>query len=275
VELGTATRPLLVRWTCWLPVAATSESYALLTAEGPILIDPREPAEAEADSLWALLGQPPVATVLTNDWHERDAYLLRERFGAPVWAPAAGQPERGGDLEGQPDHYYDEGDMLPGGLRATKIEGRMPGDTVLLWPGDADAGDASAAGVERRASETTSPRQRGRPGVLFTGDALNGQANPDNPLNASHLRRRPGLYLGAARYYLGHPDPDRLKDSLRRLVAASFPAFDIICGAHALPYRTEARRTLAQLLALDWRPFLAAEHARDREHPAVLTADCV
>jgi hypothetical protein len=274
IDLGTDIRPQLIRWSTWLPVAAsggTHESYALLTVDGPVLIDPHQPADYAADLLWALLGQLPTATVLTNDWHERDSYSLRERFGTQVWAPAAGQPARGGDLEGRPDHYYEEGVVLPGGLRATKIEGRMPGDTMLLWP--ADASDDRGAGQQGDLRQQHDASDKGRPGVLFTGDALNGQANPDNPLIAAHPRRRPGLYLGAGKYYLGHPDPDRLKHSLQRLVATSFPAFDIICGAHALPYREEARRTLAWLLALDWRPSLAAEHWRDREHPAVLTAD--
>lgn len=60
-----------------------------------------------------------------------------------MWALATGLPERGGELEGRPDHAYEDGTRLPGGLRA--------GDHVLLWPAPGGAC------------------------VLFTGDALNGQ----------------------------------------------------------------------------------------------------
>ncbi|MGH2352703.1 MAG: hypothetical protein ACRDJN_13940 [Chloroflexota bacterium] len=49
-------------------------------------------------------GRPPRATVLTNDYHERDAYALRERWQTPVWAPAAGLRSRGGELDGEPDY---------------------------------------------------------------------------------------------------------------------------------------------------------------------------
>jgi hypothetical protein len=217
--------------------------------DGPILIDPREPAAAVADALWARLGRPPVATVLTNDWHERDAYAIRARWGTPVWAPRAGLPAHGGDLEGEPDHAYDAATALPGGLRAVPFAGRMPGDHLLLWP-------PAAAGAEA-------------PGVLFTGDAINGRAIPDHPAAATSLRGAPGLYLGAAPYYLGHPDPARLQASLRRAVAALPAPFGLLCGAHSEPYRDRPAEALAALLALDWAPFLAAADWRQRRNPVV------
>jgi hypothetical protein len=174
-----------------------------------------------------------VATVLTSDWHERGCYALRERWGTPVWAPAAGLRERGGELDGRPDHTYEEGTRLPGGLRARKIDGAFPGEHVLAW--EAPSG--------------------GR--ALFVGDSLAGQVGPDHP-DPAHWGRAPGLYLGVVdRYLWWLPDPERLRTSLRRLLDDPGDV-DLLCSAHAPPFRDQARATLAQLLAFDWRPVLLA-----------------
>jgi glyoxylase-like metal-dependent hydrolase (beta-lactamase superfamily II) len=163
--------------------------------------------------------------------HERDSYVIRERWAAPVWAPAAGRRAQGGTLDGQPDHFYEDGDLLPGGLRAYRIAGKFAGDSALA---------CTVPGGER---------------VLFTGDTLNGQFNPDNP--RPHPRRgAPGLYLGAGPFYLKDLDGERLKNSLRRVLDGE-PEIDVICGAHGQPWRVAARATLARLLALDWTSFLA------------------
>jgi hypothetical protein len=101
--------------------------------------------------------------------------------------------------------------------------------------------------------------------VLFTGDAINGRANQEHPGAAESPRGEPGLYVGAASYYLGHPDPARLQDSLRlALDALDVDEIDLICGAHSEPYRDRPAETLAALLALDWAPFLAAADWRER-----------
>lgn len=245
VELGTPPAPSLLRWSTWEQTPSNFDSYALLGPGGPVLIDPAilpdlpdaaPPAAGPTESLWARLGAPPLATVLTNDMHERDAYAVRERFGAPVWAPAAGLPERGGVLEGAPDHAYEDGASLPGGLRAHRIAGKFAGDTVLLWT--APTGEA----------------------VLFTGDTLNGQLNPENPL-PNPRRGAPGLYVGAGRPYLRDLDVEALKRSLRPLLAGPI---DLICGSHGLPWRDDPPGALARLLDLDWAPFLV-----EGRHPVV------
>src|SRR5919202_5418526 len=90
VVLGPPGAPLLVRWCTWEPPWQEwghNDSYALRTIDGAILIDPEAPAQDADDALWRLVGGPPAAALLTSDWHERDAYALRERFGRPVWAP--------------------------------------------------------------------------------------------------------------------------------------------------------------------------------------------
>ena len=146
--------------------------YAAVTEAGPVLVDPNAPTGRRA-RLWGLLGRAPAATVLTSDFHERDAYRLRAQWGTPVWGPAAGLPERGGEFDGRPDHLFEDGAALPGGLRAIKI-----------------AGGGSAARPCWRGG-----RPAARP-VLFTGDMLNGQANPAHPApyawrRAGAVRRRP------------------------------------------------------------------------------------
>jgi hypothetical protein len=234
VVLGTATAPALLRWSTWGRNPGGYDSYALPGPDGPVLIDPvappADPAGGPDEALWKHLGAPPVAVVLSNDMHERDAYAVRERFGAPVWAPVAGLPERGGVLEATPDHAYEDGAALPGGLRAYRIAGRFAGDTVLRW---------TAPSGER---------------VLFTGDTLNGQVNPDNP--RAHPRRgAPGLYIGAGPPYLRNLDVAALKASLRPLLDQPI---DLICGSHGQPWRDDPRGTLSRLLELDWGPFLQA-----------------
>ena len=239
VELGTSAQPVLVRWSTWGTRHGNYDSYAVILPEGPVLIDPVDPLAESGGELWPLLGRPPQATVLTNDYHERDAYVIRERWGTPVWAPAAGLPARGGELEGQPDHLYEDGQTLPGGLRAIKIAGKFAGDTVLAW---------QAPTGER---------------VLFTGDAINGEFNPDNPL--VHPRRgAPGLYLGAGPFYLRDLDVEALKASLRPILSGRV---DLLCGAHGQPVRENAGAALARLVELDWTPFL-----QEGRHPVVPVA---
>ena len=174
VDLGTEGEPALVRWSApSLSGASRHEGYALVTADGPVIIDPPAPDADGGDRLVSLLGARPVATVLTNDWHERSCYALRERWDTPVWAPAAGLPARGGELEGEPDYLYEESTALPGGLRALKIDGVFAGEHVLHWR--APTGE----------------------GVLFTGDVVNGQ-NTELRTTTRNWRDAPGLYLGVA-----------------------------------------------------------------------------
>ena len=244
VVLGTDEAPLLVRWCTWAPPWQQwghNDSYALCTADGPLLIDPEAPAPETDDLLWRLAGAPPVATLLSTDWHERDAYVLRERFGIPVWAPATGVPDRGGGLEGEPDHLYDDAAVLPGGVRALQIAGTGQADHALSWL----APDGTR--------------------VLLTGDLLNGSADPHHPLAAALPRRHPGLYGGASREDLLQRDPDAIRRGLQRLRAEPC---DVICGGHGVPVGGQdgilldghggAHDALTGLLSLYWAARLAA-----------------
>jgi hypothetical protein len=227
VEVGTEARPWLVRWATFYPRDEAKTrgsiyvSYALATDHGPVLIDPCRPAAQEHEALrehLRAMGGVPIASVLTNDMHERDAYDLRREYGTPVWAPAAGMP----DYEGTPDRLFEGGAALPGGLRAVKIDGPFPGDTCLLWT----APDATR--------------------VLFTGDTVSGGSFDEDP-RTDAARRKPGLYLhGVNSHPRGSKDMAAFKTSMRALLNE---AFDLVCPAHGRPFRDNPTAALARLLA--------------------------
>ena len=244
VELGTPAAPALVRWSAPRPPGrpARIEGYALLGDGGPVLVDPPAPGEAALERLRALLGGPPRATVLTNDWHERACYRLRDRWGTPVWAPAAGLRERGGELAGRPDHTYEEGTPLPGGLRALRLEGGFfPAEHLLLW----------------RASAGT--------GVLFTGDAVNGQASEGQPL-PDDWRRAPGLYVGVGPTMLSWlADPPRLQAGLRRALSEDFA---LLCARTPGPTGSSPRRPSPSSWRRTGRPSSSPAAARPSTRPS-------
>ena len=230
VELGTETQPELIRFCLGQrPARYVHDSYALRTTAGWVFVDPVRPTPDGADRLRRLIRERPVATVLTSDGHERFCYAVREQWGTPVWGPAlghrdsayGGQPDHYSAYGGQPDHLYSEAGSLPGGLRPLNLVGLWRGDHALLW------------------------RAPAGPRVLFTGDVLNGQVEPDlSP--EDHFRREPGLYFGARpRYVERHANPAALKASLERLLQEDF---DIIAGAHSRPFRDNPKAALARLI---------------------------
>ncbi len=123
-------QPALVRWSTWTSKGMYFDCYAIRTPSGPVLIDPQVPEAESVEWVVGLMGGEagvPVASVLTASWHERSAYEIRERYGTPVWLPRGGVEE----MEGQPDHLYDESASLPAGLRAITVdEGYAGGGAV-------------------------------------------------------------------------------------------------------------------------------------------------
>ena len=146
-------RPGLWHWQTphpeWEPTEPWSEnvsSYAIDDGERLLLFDPLGvPSE-----LLTLAPDRDTAIVLTAPWHERDAQLLVERLGAPVFTPLPDSAqylmdtygitaEQAGD--GSPDlvwllreqqgdaRPYSPGDHLPFG--ADVFRGHKPNDTVL------------------------------------------------------------------------------------------------------------------------------------------------
>ena len=223
VELGTETDPGLIRfWTGPGPESfGTAVSYALRTTAGWVFLDPLRPTPNGVDRLRRLIRERPVATVLTSDGHERFCYAVRQRWGTPVWAPVLGEAKRDSAYDGQPDHLYAGGDSLPGGLRPIKLAGLWRGDHALVWP---------TPGGEQ---------------VLFSGDILNGQVEPELA-PADFYRREPGLHFGARPGYVErHANPAALKASLERLLREEF---DVIAGSHGRPFRDNPRGALARLI---------------------------
>jgi glyoxylase-like metal-dependent hydrolase (beta-lactamase superfamily II) len=218
IELGSEERPLLVRITSRHLNPNTGDvggrhGYLLFSKEGTVLIDPTEPSpdmRERFDALAAAGGAGPMATVLTSSWHERHAYRMRERFGAPVWLPRAGVAEK----EGEPDHLYDDRSALPGGLRAVTIDDRFAGDTVLCW---------TAGSGER---------------VLFGGDVLIGGSGAPG-----HWRREAGMHL----YMFGARDEERFLKSFRPLLDEPV---DLVCSGHGqpTPFRDDPAGTLRRLI---------------------------
>ncbi len=161
----------------------TLESYLIDRPEGAIAIDPQD---ISPRSLASARGNRIAHIILTNHYHERAAAILRARWDAQVWAPAADVRE----LEAVvPDHAYSEDTALPGNLRAVALGGITPGEHALLWP-------------EER-------------GVLFVGDALGTVSywtHGESRLGA-HPRMRPPRSLGRlldlnfTSLAVGHGDP--------------------------------------------------------------------
>jgi len=90
-----------------------SDSFALLTPQGTVLLDPLPLTEKELKRLL-----PIRAIVLSATCHQRAAWRYRRRFRIKVYAPRGARKG-----EGKPDVYYSAGDGLPGGLEAVHAPG--------------------------------------------------------------------------------------------------------------------------------------------------------
>ena len=109
-------------------------SYALITDDAFVLIDPQVPTdEADAAKFWEALdrdveahGAP--AIVITIYWHARSAEEIAERYpGTTIWAPADTPDGHIGHT-----HAYIAGDDLPAGIQAYDV-GTL-GEVVLYLP---------------------------------------------------------------------------------------------------------------------------------------------
>jgi hypothetical protein len=107
-----------------------STAHAVSGAEGTVLIDPLP----LVDDALAELGDVH-AICLTAGTHQRSAWRYRRQFGVPVYAPAISKL-----VEEEPDERYEDGDELPGGLRAVFTPGA--GTTQHTFLLDRNAGIA-------------------------------------------------------------------------------------------------------------------------------------
>jgi glyoxylase-like metal-dependent hydrolase (beta-lactamase superfamily II) len=107
-----------------------STAHAVAGAEGAVLIDPLP----LVDDALAELGDVH-AICLTAGTHQRSAWRYRRQLGVPVYAPALSKL-----IEEEPDERYEDGDELPGGLRAVFTPGA--GTTQHTFLLDRDGGIA-------------------------------------------------------------------------------------------------------------------------------------
>jgi hypothetical protein len=102
---------------CWTihdeRIDFVSTAHALTSPEGTVLIDPLP----LVDDALAELGDVS-AICLTAGTHQRSAWRYRRELAAPVYAPALSRL-----IEEEPDERYEDGDELPGGLRAVFTPG--------------------------------------------------------------------------------------------------------------------------------------------------------
>ena len=101
--------------------------YAFMSGDGLIVIDPAVMEDADVNGLLKL--GTPAHILLTNKDHERLAYELRDRFGAPIYI----NEKDSTFLKYSPNHTFSDGEVLPGGLRAINVpDNKSPGETALL-----------------------------------------------------------------------------------------------------------------------------------------------
>jgi glyoxylase-like metal-dependent hydrolase (beta-lactamase superfamily II) len=185
--------PGLLHWTVHDErIGNRSDAWALTTGAETILVDPL-PLETDAV---AVLGNVKVV-LLTIQSHQRSAWNVRKHFRCPVFAPKGAE-----GLEEAPDYWYEDGAVLPAGIRAFHAPGPCEASFALLAP---------------------------RPGaqVLFVGDLL------VRPRAEGPLAFVPSAYQDA---------PQRTRDSVRRLLELDAPIVCSGHGAAVVGGGVEAMR---------------------------------
>lgn len=100
------------------------DSYALKTSDGVVFIDPLKPSPALTEKLEAL-GEP-IAVLLTNAHHERDADWFRKRYEIQIYA----HEQAPHDCDIKIDVLVLNGEKLPGGLKAIHLPGATASETA-------------------------------------------------------------------------------------------------------------------------------------------------
>ena len=117
--------PNVYHWRVIWPDIWSLESYFLRTASGSVIIDPIESVNlGEVDEATDVK-----AVIVTSGWHERSSRLFAKRSGAPLLVPERDlcMFEDLGDYQ-----TYDDGDVLPCGIRAIGVPGLTRGEHVLF-----------------------------------------------------------------------------------------------------------------------------------------------
>jgi hypothetical protein len=116
-------------WTAHHPKLGIVVSSYWLEQSG-VLIDPLLP-EQEGIEWFASRSHQPVAVLLTNRHHLREAARFAERFGCEIHCSSAGLHEFSAGLEVA---GFEPGDELPGGVRAYAVGAICPDESALYLP---------------------------------------------------------------------------------------------------------------------------------------------
>ncbi len=126
--------PLLDRVYTWDALDAAQKrhlnGYALVTKAGLVLVDPPAMPEVVLPALEAL-GKPKIV-ILTGRPSERRARQFKDWYGAKILAPESDRKS----MRVPVDHYYAEGETLPGGFVAVALaHQRTAGECALFHAG--------------------------------------------------------------------------------------------------------------------------------------------
>src|SRR5258708_5514930 len=167
--------PGLFHWTAVHPEIGVKVHAYYLSAER-VLVDPLLPGREGMG--WLKRHGPPEHIILTNRLHSRHTAKLVAEFGCTVWANRKGLFHLAPALKARP---FDDGDTLPGGIRAVEI--------AVLCP-DESAGGISNARAPAVADGVVRP---GNGPLTFVFDQLLGDDPRDAPrvkqeLKAAYLK---------------------------------------------------------------------------------------
>lgn len=197
-EIGEDDHPEVVRWTTWGDGPDIQQSFALISSEGTVFIDPIKPKGQEAiATLKQYCRGRPTGIICTTANHERNIYWFRERYGVPIYAPK----DEASKFDGRLDHLYENGDILPGAVKAVRSDNTV--QMILYW---------QAPGGKR---------------ILISGDAIYGQSSPGGfeGAVAEFWMQVGGIRLRRE----GIVDKDEMKRSFERLLDLEF---DVILNGH-------------------------------------------
>lgn len=116
-------------WSVWNEAKELDfNGHYLLTDEGACIIDPPPLSDADVEEI-GRLGRP-IAIVVTNHNHVRDAQTLHQAFGCQLAVPALDAAQVGCPF----DATYGDGDTF-GPLGAIVLANqKSPGESALYWP---------------------------------------------------------------------------------------------------------------------------------------------
>ena len=120
--------PELFHWTAVHPEIRTSVHSYYWTADR-VLLDPLLPGPG--GMAWLERHGPPEHIILTNRLHSRHSAKLVAAFGCTVWVNRKGLFHLAPELKAQP---FDDGDTLPGGIRAVEIGVICPDESAVVIP---------------------------------------------------------------------------------------------------------------------------------------------